>query len=349
MGYKLLVLLCFVSLCASACKFGSEPASDVKHELGQTSVTPTQALTDCSKEPDRDSARFPIATAYIKKIAHHIMSANPSTFSGAFSADKFCFRIADDKEFNAYAFPSSGAVTFHTSTLASLTSDGNVAAIMAHELAHITMQHVTNVPITHSDFKKVEMQIPSNSSGLIKQKNAEIETLKATYESSARQTNALLEQLSKASEKDAEAVRSIFALESILKQNTYIKDSSPSQWQKYADDLNKYYLQIMGGADAEAGVASAYKLRELAELEASLVIQLKFILGCQSPSATRYFVPEDLMSRTRRLHCSKTRSDARTTLTRPGRKKCYFLTVPTQRISAGSWRCISNPTHRNRL
>jgi hypothetical protein len=269
-SYKPLVLLCVVSFSTSACKFGSEPASDTKHDLGQTSVTPKQALGDCKKDPDLDSARFPIATAYIKKIAHHIMASNPSTFSGAFSPDKFCFRIADKKEFNAFAYPATGSVTFHTSALASLTSDGNVAAIMAHELAHVTMQHVTGVPITHSDFKKVEMQLPSNSSSKVLQKKAEIETLRATYETSANQANWLLEQLSKASEKDAEAVRSIFALETILKQNTYIKDMSPSQWQKYADELNKHYLQIMGGADAEAGVASAYKIRELGELEASL-------------------------------------------------------------------------------
>ncbi len=270
-SYKTLVFLYVVLVSLSACRFGSEPTSTTKHDFGQTSVAPAKALVDCSTEPDRDSGRFPASTAYIKKIAHHIMKANPSTFSGAFSPDNFCFRIEDNKTFNAFANPTSGTVTFHTGTLESLTSDGNVAAFMAHELAHITMQHLTTLPITHSDFKKVEVLLPSNSSGRIAQKKEEIEKLNSIYQSLSKETNTLIEQLSKASEKDAEAVRSIFAIEAILRDNIYIKEASPSQWQKYANDLNTHYLQIMGGADAEAGVSSANKLKELGELEANMI------------------------------------------------------------------------------
>lgn len=53
------------------------------------------------------------------------------------------FAVVDAPEINAYAFPG-GYVFVNTGAIAAAESEGELAAILAHEIAHVTLRHGTN-------------------------------------------------------------------------------------------------------------------------------------------------------------------------------------------------------------
>ncbi len=118
--------------------------SDVKHDFGQT----TRGVENFNFEPCEASYEsksfFPKTQEYLQNIAMEIMRNNPQTFKQGSKLDPkhFCIDVKNDPTFNAYAKSTNRHVTFHTGMVKELGSDASVAAVMAHELAHITMLHL---------------------------------------------------------------------------------------------------------------------------------------------------------------------------------------------------------------
>ena len=81
------------------------------------------------------------------------MKSNSQTFNGPYHASRFCIGVIFDPSFNAWAMSQYREVGFNTGSFAKIQNDAEVAAIMAHELAHITMQH--QGILTHSDMAKL--------------------------------------------------------------------------------------------------------------------------------------------------------------------------------------------------
>jgi hypothetical protein len=119
-------------------------SSETKHIFENTSRV-TEPLKGCrSKDmaeqglPDK---RYAKADAYLKKIMDRIIKANPQTFKGNLDPKYFCILTDRNDEFNAFAMPGVGAIVVHDTYLVEMASDASMASTVAHELAHITLNH----------------------------------------------------------------------------------------------------------------------------------------------------------------------------------------------------------------
>lgn len=130
-----------LAILATSCLPSPTPRSEVQHTFGKTRREPKKPLENCQEQQPNDPA-LAAAQAYVKAIGLYVMQRNPQTFHGEFAPEKFCFAVQDVGSLNANASPQSRIVTFYAGLLNVMQNDGQIAAVMAHELSHITMQHV---------------------------------------------------------------------------------------------------------------------------------------------------------------------------------------------------------------
>ncbi len=113
--------------------------SDVKHTFGVTRRDLLQPQQPC--EQANFTTKYPVADAYIRRLAVHIANANPKTLSGAFAPGRFCFSLNESEAFNAMASARFMLVELNAPILLYTASDAEVASVLAHELAHVVMRH----------------------------------------------------------------------------------------------------------------------------------------------------------------------------------------------------------------
>src|SRR5690606_20423390 len=92
--------------------------------------------------------------------AEYIMAANPATFTDVYDPRKFCYDVSPSLELNAYAAAST--ITVNIGTLKGAFHDAEIAAVLSHELAHITMQHGDTVHPklgTNEVFKRLNQEL----------------------------------------------------------------------------------------------------------------------------------------------------------------------------------------------
>lgn len=143
-----LVWLCLPAFFYSSCKLRS-PSSTPKHVYGRTAIAPLTPLASC-----KDGSEYPEAVNYVKQLANWIMARNPATFAGEYAPSKFCFAVSDLAGLNAHSDPSTGLITIRADMIRmSPTTDDTLAAVLTHELAHVTMQHRRREP-TQADLPK---------------------------------------------------------------------------------------------------------------------------------------------------------------------------------------------------
>jgi len=84
--------------------------------------------------------RNPELTAYLNKILQTLVinSSRPVAFKG------YCIVILDSPEFNAFASPG-GHIFLTKGLVEAATSEDTLAAVIAHELAHIILEHGLNM------------------------------------------------------------------------------------------------------------------------------------------------------------------------------------------------------------
>lgn len=134
-------IILVVSLVASGCRVSSS-SGELDHVLGQTRRAPAGEFKDCQQNEEFASQASELRdfVVYLRALAVEIARANPQTFSGDYDITKFCFAVVKG-DTNAYARPDSRLVVFRTDIFKIFDTDATAASVMAHELAHVTMQH----------------------------------------------------------------------------------------------------------------------------------------------------------------------------------------------------------------
>ncbi len=168
------------------------PDSGLKHTYGvTTSAIPNPDLGNCVEQ----GTSYTEARAYLKAIMMHITKGNPNTFSGRFSADKFCIDINPSKVANATLSPN-GRLEFNIGMFQALDSDAAIAAIMAHELAHITMAHAVRAIDDKFDndpeIKSLQSQLISKLVALQKAMKDGLVTLRTLFKKRSTTDSAVL-------------------------------------------------------------------------------------------------------------------------------------------------------------
>jgi hypothetical protein len=129
-----------MAISCTGCRTREVESSDTKHIAGQLSRAPKMELRpDLCPQESYLTGRADVR-AYLRKIFKTITDANPEIFQGTYAPEKFC--IANDKSpvFNAHA-SREGIILFFDKIVLAAPNDAAVAGIMAHESAHIIMQH----------------------------------------------------------------------------------------------------------------------------------------------------------------------------------------------------------------
>ena len=139
---KLSVTCIGICITATACKTFNAQKSRAKHIFGRTAVPPVTEPKPCEDGKDN-----PEAVRYIRGIAGWIMQRNPNTFAGPYAPGQFCFAVTSAQGMNASASVETRTIFVSTGLLLmDGAKDADIAAVLAHELAHITMQHKLREP-----------------------------------------------------------------------------------------------------------------------------------------------------------------------------------------------------------
>ena len=261
-----------ITLSLAACKTKIH-SSKLLHTAGNLSV-PIDQLQSCQSQREQNLDRtgnthYPITLRYIEGVAAHIMAANPKTFQGPYSPSSFCFRIVEDTSFNAIADPENGKISIHTGAFQAFNSDADVAAVLAHELAHVTMQHLNL--LTHADYRKVAQSSIKVDNERLMRLNEELSSkLLPHYSKVANELAYLKGSMAQQNQKAAKVLADIAAFETNLAENKQLKSFNFSQWETLRSELEALYRPLMGMLEAEDGVAINAKMQELITIEEKL-------------------------------------------------------------------------------
>ncbi len=139
-------------LLVPACRIRTSPAAP-KHVYGRTSVPPA-----VKRQPCKDGVENPEAVIYVKELSKWIMLRNPETFTGDYAPETFCFAVSEASGLNANADPATGLVTVRADMIRmSPNTDDALAAVISHELAHVTMQHRLREPVSADLPKDIDL------------------------------------------------------------------------------------------------------------------------------------------------------------------------------------------------
>jgi predicted SprT family Zn-dependent metalloprotease len=118
-----------------ACQPGAPQSSSLDHTLGQTART-RSALKSCTGD---DPSR-PVIN-YMHTLVKELVSTNSGTFQGVLDPSHFCLKLKEDDEINGLAYIDNGEIHLTKGLIRAVEYDADIAAVLAHELAHITMDH----------------------------------------------------------------------------------------------------------------------------------------------------------------------------------------------------------------
>ncbi|MEW6119920.1 MAG: M48 family metalloprotease [Pseudomonadota bacterium] len=85
----------------------------------------------------------PEAEAYLNQLGYRLVSVSTR------NQREFTFFVVDDPSINAFAMPG-GNVGVHTGLLLAAQSESELASVIAHEIAHVTQDHIARMVATHS-------------------------------------------------------------------------------------------------------------------------------------------------------------------------------------------------------
>jgi predicted Zn-dependent protease len=106
------------------------PAQDV--QIGQ------EATTEVRRElPMLNDSRI---DGYVERVGRDLVRAIPQQFQHA--AFRYTFDVVNQKEINAFALPG-GPMFLNRGMIEAARSEGEVAGVMAHEIAHVALRHGT--------------------------------------------------------------------------------------------------------------------------------------------------------------------------------------------------------------
>ncbi len=187
-SYLALVGICLCSgLILGSCKTRPTTSSHIKHKFGRTYIRPEKSLLSC-----QDGKNYPESVAYLKSLASRMMAKNEATFSYEYAPEKFCFEVVDVPGLNASADPETRKIRIRADLLRfGVEGDAPIAAVIAHELAHITMQHRRREPVAEDMPKDLDMKELNRRIEAQKVWKSKIESSRATLVNDAFKTKFL--------------------------------------------------------------------------------------------------------------------------------------------------------------
>lgn len=132
-----------------SCKHQTGSSSEAKHEWGQNvrvdePIRPGHCIEKSNlqhlKNKD-DGWDYTEASNYIKKLTKVIMDSNLETFKDELDFKNFCFYVMQYYDDNAYTTPPKANIVFHDKMIALANNEAELAMVISHELAHLTMSH----------------------------------------------------------------------------------------------------------------------------------------------------------------------------------------------------------------
>ena len=124
---------------STACAFPTRSGSQVKHIWGETTrgAPLAGAPAQC---PNSDPQTQQVTR--LRQIAERIAQSNGDTFQGALDMSQMCIGVnATWSNIDARTQPEVKTVMFSPSMLMIAQNDDELAAVLSHELAHVTLQH----------------------------------------------------------------------------------------------------------------------------------------------------------------------------------------------------------------
>jgi predicted Zn-dependent protease len=135
-----LAALCLITTIATASTLAQTPVKrdNNKYTPGQDVEIGQEAAAEVRRElPMLNDPRF---DNYVERVGSNLVRAIPSEFQE--SAFRYTFDVVNQKEINAFALPG-GPMFLHRGMIEAANSEGEMAGVMAHEIAHVALRHGT--------------------------------------------------------------------------------------------------------------------------------------------------------------------------------------------------------------
>lgn len=101
-----------------------------ERQLGESIMRQIRASRQYLEDPE--------VTDYISALGYRLVAQGPS------ADERFEFFVIDDPSINAFALPG-GFIGTHTGLITTAQSESEVAAVLGHEIAHVTQRHIARL------------------------------------------------------------------------------------------------------------------------------------------------------------------------------------------------------------
>lgn len=101
-----------------------------ERQLGESIMRQIRASKQYLEDPE--------VTDYISALGYRLVALGPS------ADERFEFFVIDDPSINAFALPG-GFIGTHTGLITTAQSESEVAAVLGHEIAHVTQRHIARL------------------------------------------------------------------------------------------------------------------------------------------------------------------------------------------------------------
>lgn len=116
---------------------GSVISPEYERRLGQMFLKQVRYYSDINRDPEVES--------YIQSIGYQLVSHSDNT------QQPFKFFVVNNPVINAFAGPG-GMIGIHTGVILNSSSESELAAVMAHEIAHVTQRHLARMFEQHDRY-----------------------------------------------------------------------------------------------------------------------------------------------------------------------------------------------------
>lgn len=114
-------------------------------------------LEDCDRSQFSD--RFPSTVRYSQQLMQHIMENNPDVFHGDLAPENFCIGITNNRVGGrAWADSKTRTMVIDPNLVLRVQNDAQLAWIIAHELAHVSMRHYVEPNASRNNSARVEAE-----------------------------------------------------------------------------------------------------------------------------------------------------------------------------------------------
>ncbi|AGH94546.1 M48 family metalloprotease [Pseudobdellovibrio exovorus] len=114
-------------------------------------------LEDCDRSQFSD--RYPSTVRYTQQLMQHIMENNSDVFHGDLAPENFCIGITDNRVGGrAWADSKTRTMVIDPNLVLRVQNDAQLAWIVAHELAHVSMRHYVEPNSSRHNAARVEAE-----------------------------------------------------------------------------------------------------------------------------------------------------------------------------------------------